>query len=66
MSITEKTAEKVRLHPRLMANEVYLRNPNIVGVQNPNVTTVRGTERVYGSKPLSFDVLPVKASRRRF
>lgn len=65
MSIAERTGEKHKLHPRFVANEDYLRNPDIVGVKNPNVTPVRETKK-YEGRSLSSHVLPDRKPLRRF
>lgn len=54
------------LHPRLLANERYLVNPNIVGVKNPNVNPARETERMRRDVPLSIHVLLDDKPLRRF
>ncbi len=66
MSIDERLGVKRRLHPRILANEVYLAHPNIVRVGNPNVNPARETERMRGDKPLSSNVLPDRKPLRRF
>ncbi len=53
-------------HPRIVANERYLANPDIVNTGNPNVNPARETERMHGDRSLSTHVLPDRKPLRRF
>lgn len=62
----ETRGGRLPVHHKIVANEAYLANPNIVGVQNPNVNPARGIAHWYGHNPLSPHVLPGRTPLKRF
>ena len=64
-SNTEKRAGRSIPHPRIVANERYLANPDIVRVGNPHVNPAREMEHFFGHRTLSSNIAPSRTPLRR-
>ena len=64
-SNAETGAGKSIPHPRIVANERYLANPNILRGTQPPVNPYREMEHFFGHRTLSSNIAPSRTPLRR-